>query len=54
MEHLNAGALALAEGDRARAAARLADAEAALAESGIELAPDDQFELDRLRQPLST
>jgi hypothetical protein len=54
MEQLNAGALALAEGDRARAATLLAAADAALAESGIEPAPDDQFELDRLRQQLSS
>ena len=54
MEQLNAGALALAEGDRARAATLLAAADAALAESGIEPAPDDQFELDRLRQQLTS
>jgi tetratricopeptide (TPR) repeat protein len=53
MTHLNAGALALAEGDPNQAAAELEAADTSLAESGIELAPDDRFELERLREQLA-
>jgi tetratricopeptide (TPR) repeat protein len=53
MTHLNAGALALAEGDPVRAAAELEAADTSLTESGIELAPDDRFELERLREQLA-
>jgi tetratricopeptide (TPR) repeat protein len=53
MTHLNAGALAFAEGHRERAASELAAADSALAETEVELAPDDRFELDRLRSGLN-
>jgi tetratricopeptide (TPR) repeat protein len=52
MSHLNAGALALADGDLERARQELGSADATLRDSGVEPAPDDQFELDNLREQL--
>ena len=53
MTHLNSGALAFAGGDREQAASELHAADAAITEGAIELAPDDRFELDRLREQLA-
>jgi ATP/maltotriose-dependent transcriptional regulator MalT len=53
MTHLNSGALAFAGGDREHAASELHAADAAITEGAIELAPDDRFELDRLREQLA-
>jgi tetratricopeptide (TPR) repeat protein len=53
MSHLNAGALAFADGDRERARQELGAADSALADSGIEPAPDDRFELENLREHLA-
>ena len=52
MSHLNAGALAFVDGDHERATQELASADATLRDSGVEPAPDDQFELDNLREQL--
>jgi tetratricopeptide (TPR) repeat protein len=52
MGHLNAGALAVADGDHERARQELASADATLRDTGTEPAPDDRFELDNLRAQL--
>jgi tetratricopeptide (TPR) repeat protein len=53
MTHLNAGALAFADGDLERARQKLSSADATLTDSGIEPAPDDRYELDNLRRQLA-
>jgi tetratricopeptide (TPR) repeat protein len=50
---MNAAALALAEGEQERAASLLGDVDTLIAETGLELPPDDQFELNRLRGRLA-
>jgi len=52
MSDLNTGALAVADGDRAAARELLSRAEQTLAEAGIVLDPDDQSEVDWLRERL--
>jgi tetratricopeptide (TPR) repeat protein len=52
MTSLNNAALAFAAGERDRAAKLLARVESTLAEAGISLDPDDQFEVDWLRERL--
>ncbi len=54
LNRMNRAALALADGDRGRASELLDSVEATLAETGMELPPDDQFELDRLRRQLKS
>jgi tetratricopeptide (TPR) repeat protein len=52
MGHLNQAALAVARGDRDRAAGMLRRAQATLDEAGIVLDPDDAFEVGWLRDQL--
>jgi tetratricopeptide (TPR) repeat protein len=53
LTHLNEAVIAFARGDRDRASELLARIESVLEESGTELAPDDQFEVDHLRNGLA-
>lgn len=53
LSHLNEAVIALARGDRDRASELLVRLESVLEESGTELAPDDQFEVDYLRNGLT-
>jgi hypothetical protein len=53
LAQLNDAAVALARGDRERAEELLARIDAGLDRSGVELAPDDRFELEWLRRRLT-
>ncbi len=53
MTHLNQAVVAFARGDRRRATALLARARSTLEETGIDPAPDDEFEIDWLRRQLT-
>jgi hypothetical protein len=53
LTQLNEAVIALARGDRDRASELLVRLESVLEESGTELAPDDQFEVDYLRNGLT-
>jgi tetratricopeptide (TPR) repeat protein len=50
---MNEAALALATGEQEQGAALLTEVDALIAETGIELPPDDRFELDWLRGQLA-
>jgi hypothetical protein len=52
MTHLNEAAVAFGRGDPDSARRLLARTESIIEEAGIELAPDDRFELDGLRARL--
>jgi tetratricopeptide (TPR) repeat protein len=54
LARLNEAALAAARGNRGRAAEQLEEIDRVLDESGTELAPDDGYELDWLRQRLTS
>jgi hypothetical protein len=54
LERLNQAGVASARGDRERADALLAEIDAGLNETRTKLAPDDQFELDWLRDQLGS
>ena len=53
LARLNEGVVAFARDDRDRAATLLAEVDAVLAESGTELAPDDRYEVEALRDRLA-
>jgi hypothetical protein len=53
LTHLNEAVIAFARGDPDRARELLVRIESVLEESGTELAPDDQFEVDHLRRGLT-